>query len=76
MERYFDAFLYLANWGTRQLMLRLPSRLLDLKTASHYCSGERASAWASGEHVIVEFTSDRESAWVSGREWEPEEDDS
>jgi hypothetical protein len=26
MERYFDAFLYLANWGTRQLMFRLPRR--------------------------------------------------
>ena len=24
MERYFDAFLYLANWGTRRLMFRLP----------------------------------------------------
>jgi hypothetical protein len=22
MEKYFDAFLYFANWGTRQLMLR------------------------------------------------------
>ena len=28
MERYFDAFLYLANWGTRELMLRVP-RLLE-----------------------------------------------
>jgi hypothetical protein len=24
VERYFDAFLYLANWGTRRLMFRLP----------------------------------------------------
>ena len=29
MTQYFDAFLYTANWGTRRLMLRLPSRLLD-----------------------------------------------
>jgi hypothetical protein len=33
MERYFDAFLYLANWGTHRLMLRVPRRLLDQKTA-------------------------------------------
>jgi hypothetical protein len=26
VERYFDAFLYLANWGTRELMMRLPVR--------------------------------------------------
>jgi hypothetical protein len=24
MERYFDAFLYLANWGTHRIALRLP----------------------------------------------------
>ncbi len=75
VEQYFDAFLYLANWGTRRLMLRLPSRLLNLETASRYCPGGSASAWASGEHVIVEFTSDRESAGVSGEEWDPEEDE-
>lgn len=26
VERYFDAHLYLANWGTRRMVLRLPSR--------------------------------------------------
>ena len=34
MEKYFDAFLYCANWGTHILKLRLPSRLLDLETAA------------------------------------------
>ena len=29
MERYFDAFCYLANWGTRRLMFRLPKTVLD-----------------------------------------------
>lgn len=24
MERYYDAHLYFANWGTRRIMLRLP----------------------------------------------------
>ena len=27
MEKYFDAFVYLANWGTHCFMLRLPRRL-------------------------------------------------
>jgi hypothetical protein len=26
MDKYFDAFLYLANWGTHVLKLRLPSK--------------------------------------------------
>lgn len=29
MERWFDLHLYVANWGTRRLMIRLPRRFLD-----------------------------------------------
>lgn len=32
MDRYFDAFLYLANWGTRRLMFRFPRALLDFSS--------------------------------------------
>ena len=32
MAKYFDAFLYLANWGTRHLMIRLPARLWSVMT--------------------------------------------
>jgi hypothetical protein len=44
MERYFDAFLYVANWGTHQLMIRLPERLLSLDIAQRYCVGDAAGA--------------------------------
>ncbi len=39
MDNYFDAFLYFANWGTRILKLRVPSRLVGQKTAELYCPG-------------------------------------
>lgn len=42
MARYFDAFVYLANWGTRQLTLRLPRRLVNVNALSAYCRGESA----------------------------------
>jgi hypothetical protein len=29
MEEWFDLHLYLANWGSRRLMLRVPERLID-----------------------------------------------
>ncbi|MGI9001681.1 MAG: hypothetical protein ACR2GH_08430 [Pseudonocardia sp.] len=61
MARYYDAFIYLANWGTRQVMLRVPARLLDLATAQRYCVGDVASAWRSGEHVIIDLVSEDES---------------
>lgn len=72
IERYFDAFLYLANWGTRQLMLRLPGRLLDLETATLYCPGDPASVRVAGEHVILDLVSDDEEGgrWVDGEEGE------
>src|SRR5947209_158585 len=43
MEKYFDAHLYFANWGTRHLMLRLPRRLVDVEQAELYCRGYGAS---------------------------------
>jgi hypothetical protein len=65
MEKYFDAFLYLANWGTHELMLRLPRRVLDLATVKQYCCGESASARVKSEQVILEFRSESESGeWV------------
>ncbi|MEV6689867.1 hypothetical protein AB0M35_00105 [Micromonospora sp. NPDC051196] len=55
MERYFDAHLYLANWGTRRLVLRLPKHVLDPATVARYCQGDSASAWTAGKHVIIDL---------------------
>jgi hypothetical protein len=68
MKKYFDAFLYLANWGTHVFKLRLPSRLLDLKTAHEYCAGDSAVAWESGSNVILSFVCENEEGedWVEG----------
>jgi len=74
MEKYFDAFLHLANWGTHELMFRLPRRLLDLAATKQYCHGETATARGKGDFVILEFSSDDEegddgdddgSGWLS-----------
>jgi hypothetical protein len=60
MERYYDAFCYLANWGTRWLSFRVPARLLDLPTAQRYCVGDAASARAGGEHLVIDLISEDE----------------
>ena len=60
MERYFDAFVYLANWGTRRLMFRLPRGVLDSKTAERYCYTDTASLIETGSHVILSLYVDRE----------------
>jgi hypothetical protein len=67
MEKYFDAHLYAANWGTHVFKLRLPSRLLDARTARLYCVGERASVREKNEKIILTFVSEDEgSDWVEG----------
>jgi hypothetical protein len=60
MERYFDAFLYLANWGTRRLMFRLPRGALGSKTAERYCYTDTASFIETGSHLILSLYVDRE----------------
>lgn len=60
MERYFDAFLYFANWGTRHLMLRLPARLLLPDAVEPYCGGHSLSCRVKGEHVILSCLSESE----------------
>ncbi|WP_219419123.1 hypothetical protein [Pseudonocardia nigra] len=60
VERYFDAFLYLANWGTRELIVRLPARLVDPDIAQRYCSGDAVSAWTTGDHVVIAAVSEDE----------------
>ncbi len=68
MDQYFDAFLYLANWGTHILKLRLSARLLDAQTARLYCVGEHASVREKNGKVVLTFHSEDEAGgdWVEG----------
>src|ERR1039458_3631368 len=68
MEKYFDAFLYLANWGTHELKLGLPSELLSVDTARLYCCGDAASVREKAGKLIFTFLSEEEGGgeWVQG----------
>jgi hypothetical protein len=60
MERYFDAFLYLANWGTRRVTLRLPTTALDPDVVAAYCVGDSASWWQTRQHIFLDLDSEDE----------------
>jgi hypothetical protein len=68
MQEYFDAHLYLANWGTHVLMLGLPARLLGEKVAAPYCVGHSASVSEKKGKVVLSFLSEDEEGggWVDG----------
>ena len=57
MERYYDAHLYVANWGTHRVMLRLPGDLLDPDVVEEYCVDEQLSARVTDEFIVLDLTS-------------------
>jgi hypothetical protein len=71
MEQYFDAHVYVANWGTHILMLRLPQAVLNKETLAPYCVVEGLRGWAKGEHQIIEWHREGEppDEWVEGEGW-------
>ena len=68
MEKYFDGFVYLANWGTHELQLALPASLLSAETAKCYCTGDAASVREKSGKLILTFRSEEEPSgeWVQG----------
>lgn len=79
VEQYFDAHLYFANWGSRRLLLRVPTAHVPLDVVLPYCRGDALSAHRHGEHTVIEMVSDDdaddEDWWVQEADWDDEEDD-
>ncbi|MFC6093674.1 hypothetical protein, partial [Saccharothrix lopnurensis] len=55
VERHYDAHLYLADWGTRRLLLRLPRTLLDLDAVEPYLVDEQVEAWTTNTHLVLDL---------------------
>jgi len=73
LRDYFDAMLYMANWGSRRLMLRIPSALIDAKQVKLYCISEEIDLrqTPNKQHVIVdlEFNDAEQAEWTEGEGW-------
>jgi hypothetical protein len=73
-KRYYDAHVYIANWGTHEFMLRLPRTLLDPEVAQRYCAPNSGCAEAhfTNDHVVLVFNSqdEGEAGWVDDEESE------
>jgi len=55
LNSYFDAFLYLANWGSIKLAFRFPNHLIDKKALTPYLSDDFASLRTTKQHIILEY---------------------
>jgi hypothetical protein len=70
MRKYFDAFVYVSNWGAYQFMVRLPITLLPLETARLYLIEPEVQVFPNGDTVIVDFSlQEGESEWEEGEGW-------
>lgn len=72
MERWFDLHLYLANWGTRRLMIRLPKRLIDQRRLEGFLrEADCFDLKVSGENLILDIVRDvePEDDWDDGSDW-------
>jgi len=61
LEKYFDAFVYVANWRTHEFHIRLPQESVDYKLLKAMVPGETVRVRKTVRFVIVEFGS--ESEW-------------
>lgn len=73
MERCFDAFVYVANWGSRRFMLRLPRESFDVVGAKAYCHRDGLSLRKKKNCILLDFDSDEEPGewddWDDGSGW-------
>ena len=72
MEKYFDAHVYVANWGTHTLMLRLPKGSVDEKILASYVVADVLKFRTTKEHLIIQWERNDEEPpddWVEGEGW-------
>ncbi len=72
MERWFDLHLYLTNWGSRRLMIRLPARMIDRHLLDALLGKvDCAELTVVGENLILDIVRDEMEFedWDDGSGW-------
>lgn len=77
VARWFDLHLYLANWGTRRLMMRLPKRYVDRSRLDAFLLDvDWVEIWTRGEYLIIDMEREEEEPgdddwddWDDGSGW-------
>jgi hypothetical protein len=69
LETHFDAMLYMANWGTRELAFRFPRELLNLEPLQrYYWAADEITLKTTDQHVVLDIHFDDEDGgdWIEG----------
>ena len=68
--KYFDAFLYDSNFGSRRLIFRLPAALVDVEAIRAYCVEEWIMLEDHGKYLTLEIIGENDN----GYEWVESDD--
>jgi hypothetical protein len=72
LEQHFDALLYIANWGSKQLAFRFPIGALTLEQLQPYLLGDEESyvgdVHLSKQHLVLnlEIREEEGYGWIEG----------
>jgi hypothetical protein len=68
LAKHYDALLYLANWGSKQLAFRFPKAAIDEQALKPYYYGvEEIELTTVGQHIILNIDfQDEGMDWVEG----------
>lgn len=72
MDNWFDLHLYLANWGSRRLMIRWPARLADRHLLGAFLGEvDCAELRSAGQNLILDIAFDEVESedWDDGSGW-------
>lgn len=74
MARYFDALVYLSNWGSYELMPRIPKGLIDEATAQAYYNEDSFNVIVDDDCAVLDFHVNLEDGgdWRDDERWMPE----
>jgi hypothetical protein len=68
LARFFDAHLYLANWGSRRLMFRFPAGLVSPDAINAYCVPDRITfKTINGVDILdMDLSEEEGGGWIEG----------
>jgi hypothetical protein len=77
LAEYYDAMLYLANWGSRQLMFRFPKSPVDLDRMRQYnvettdYPSDTVTVSTVGDYAVLDIQLHEEAGlgWIEGEGW-------
>ena len=74
LTQYFDMMFYITNWGTCQVLFRLPLTLVEPTWFQPYCVPDAIAIRLTPDYLILDITIQEEEGtglWVEGEGWLP-----